>query len=105
MAINLTNQLCISGVVKKLAETRYSPAGIPHTYCWLEHRSRQIQAGLPRQANCTLPLLFSGNQWQPLLSDLSLGSQLEIIGYLAEESVSKGNRRLVVHCQQVSQLD
>lgn len=98
------NQLHLTGVILDLRDTRVSPAGVPHIELLVEHRSRQLEAGLMREARLKIAVRLSGEQWLPMASCLSPGQKVKVSGFLANAS-HRDTERLVLHAQALEIID
>jgi primosomal replication protein N len=93
------NELVISGKVIELEKPRKSPAGVPHLRFLIEHRSKQIEAGLPRQATCQVSVLASGSAAVTQCQQLSLGQHITARGFVTRSHFKDDAYRLVLHAQ------
>ncbi len=91
----------LGGIVHKAPETRHSPAGIPLTRFTLEHRSRQREAGLARDAFCRIVVICSGEALQQRAERLMVGQQVSVSGFVARADNRQGQSLLVLHAQQL----
>ncbi len=97
----LDNHLVLAGVVGDSPQTRYTPAGIPITSFYLQHRSVQQEAGHTREAVCTLQVLISGESLQEKVQGLEQGSNIRISGFICRANCRQGEYRLVLHGQHI----
>lgn len=95
----------ISGWVCTPPELRYSPAGIPVGQFALEHRSRQTEAGLPREAYCRVGVVASGEALRGKVESLALGSLVRVTGFLSRTRNRRGESRLVLHVIEIDLID
>lgn len=95
------NRLIIAGTVVRAPETRYSPAGIPISRFALEHQSRQVEAGMPRDAVCRMMVIAAGEALHSTVSVLALGSRVRVSGFLSRADHRTGEDRLVLHAQAI----
>jgi primosomal replication protein N len=100
----LHNQLVLSGVVCKAPETRYNPAGIPLTRLSVEHRSRQIEAGLEREAYCRIVVIATGQELSKKAQALSQGQAVKVAGFISRADSRQGQAMLVLHAQALQGL-
>lgn len=95
------NDLILSGVVTEVFGLRYSPAGIPHFSFMLEHRSRQEEAGTPREVLCRIKVEARGpiaDQW----SQLQISQRLKVSGFLSRKNYKdSAATQLVLHARQI----
>lgn len=97
------NQLKINGTVLEVNPIRYTPAGIAILELTLEHESIVQQASInqQRQVQLNLSVVAMGDM-ALLLSDLTLGTQLQVSGFLAP--ARKNSSKLVLHIQQANRI-
>ncbi len=94
----------LAGAVCKAPETRYNPAGIPLTRFSLEHRSRQTEAGLEREAYCRIVVIASGKMLSKKAEALSEGQVVSINGFIARADSRQGQAKIVLHAQAIQIL-
>jgi primosomal replication protein N len=99
------NHLLIAGRVLEAAQIRYSPAGLPIARFPLEHQSRQLEAGIEREARCRIPVLACGELLVRSVSRLNSGATVRISGFLARSDYRQGEARLVLHAQHIELLE
>ncbi len=99
---NIRNQLEIEGVLSELGVLRHSPAGLPILSCALEHGSRQVEAGIPREVKLELQAVALGDMAHQL-SRIPLGSHLRLSGFLAARSML--SRMPVLHIATIEFLE
>lgn len=92
------NSLALVAVVVQVQNLRYTPAGIPVLNLVLEHESRQIEAGTPRQVNLQMRAVVFGDMANTLSRE-PLMQAMEFHGFLAHARASKG---VVFHIQSFS---
>ena len=100
----MDNHVLLGGVVSRVSETRYSPAGIPITRLTLNHRSAQQEAGLPREARCRLLVLVCGQALQANVQALLPGHHIRVQGFLTRADHHHGEARLVLHATAIEPL-
>jgi primosomal replication protein N len=98
------NRLVISGALANRPETRYSPAGIPITRFTLRHESLQQEAGMQRQAICTIAVMASGQEMLETTKELQSGQQIRISGFLSRANNRQGENRLILHAERIEPL-
>ncbi len=76
---------------------RWSPGGIPILGATVQHRSTQIEAGIPRDVTLELPIRAAG-QLAERLDRVALGASLSIQGFLAPRS--RNGKGLILHLTQ-----
>lgn len=91
----------MAGTVFANPVRKKSPAGIPHCYLLLEHRSIQQEAGLSRQAYCRLTVVASGLESQKQTEHLVLGSNIKVSGFLTYQTNRNGESKLVLHADNI----
>ena len=94
----------LTGLVCKTPETRYNPAGIPITRFSLEHRSRQVEAGLEREAYCRIIVMAAGTELSKTAQQLSEGTEVTVTGFIARADNRQGQAKLVLHAHTLQQL-
>lgn len=99
------NVLVIAGHVVKVPRTRVSPGGIPITRFLLDHESRQMEAGLPREVRCRIAVVASGGDLQAAATGLTPGRPLRVTGFLARSGYRDSELRIVLHAQRIEYLD
>ena len=92
-----TNRLTITGQVVDVGSRRVSPAGIPQQRITIEHRSRQVEAGIPREARCRIDVKMVGEELALLARSLSTGQQVEVEGFLTRSGFKGSEASIVVH--------
>ncbi|WP_162045473.1 primosomal replication protein N [Vibrio taketomensis] len=100
----MTNRMELSGTVAKSPIRRKSPSGIEHCQFWLEHRSTVIEADLPRQVYCRIPVVISGARSTALTQDLVQGSNIKVGGFVAYQTGRNGVGKLVLHADNITQI-
>ncbi len=100
----MENQLVLQGALLKAPKRSTSPAGVPHCFFEIEHRSNQLEAGFNRQAWLRLGVVVSGEASQHLTHDLSIGSQVRVSGFLTSHKTSSGLGRLVLHANHIEKI-
>lgn len=99
------NQVVITGVVIEVESQRVSPGGVAHQRIMLQHRSRQEEAGQPREVFCRLLTELRGElvaRAQPL----QVNDRIEVRGFLARASYKDDTgTRLVLHATDIRKND
>ena len=93
------------GVVTHEPKRSKSPNGVEHCRFWLEHRSEQIESGLPRQAWLKMPIQISGNQLVEKTQSITVGNKVLIQGFLTTHQLNNGSTQLVLHAEQIEFID
>lgn len=97
-----SNQLVLSGTVTEIDGLRYTPAGVPHCSFMLEHRSRQEEAGAPREVLCRIKVEARGQEITVQCENLSVSDRVLVTGFLSRISYKDTSAtRLVLHAQQI----
>lgn len=97
-----SNQLVISGVVIERKPLRITPGGVPIRTLLLEHRSRQVEVGTPREVFCRINVEIRGTNLQELVESLQLGSRITVTGFLARSGYKdEEGVRLNLHAQHI----
>ena len=103
--LNVDNRLSLIGRVTELPKRTKSPNGIEHCRIWLEHRSEQTEAGLPRQAWCKMPIQISGKQLIQKTQSITVGNNLLVVGFISSHKQANGLFQLVLHAEQIEFID
>ena len=95
------NQVVISGVVIEVESQRVSPGGVAHQRIMLQHRSRQEEAGQPREVFCRLLTELRG-ELVDKVQPLQVNDRIEVSGFLARASYKDDTgTRLVLHATDI----
>lgn len=97
------NTLRISGILEKQFPPRVSPAGVAHQDILLQHRSRQLEAGVMREARLVLTVHLAG-ELVGQARDLGPGDRIVVSGFLAPASYRE-SEKLVLHAQTLNRQD
>lgn len=97
--------MVITGRVAKPGETRYSPAGLPITRFVLEHSSKQVEAGMPRDVRCRILVFVGGEVLNKNLRALAPGTPIRVRGFLSRANHRQGAARLVLHAEHIETLE
>ena len=89
-----TNLLVIEGVAGRIAELRYTPAGIPLLSFSLQHVSEQDEADMRRRVECEVPVIAMGNIANQA-RQVQEGNVVRVTGFLAKRSLKSA--QLVLH--------
>ncbi|MDT7524496.1 MULTISPECIES: primosomal replication protein N [Idiomarinaceae] len=100
----MQNHFVVSGAVVKPPQLTHSPAGISHLKFVLEHRSEQIEAGLPRRAYVRMVTVVSGALATQWANELNVGSDIQVSGFLNRIEDKNGIGKLVLHAQQLVKI-
>ncbi|WP_117236209.1 primosomal replication protein N [Vibrio maerlii] len=100
----MTNRMELSGTVAKDPIRSQSPAGVEHCRFWLEHRSTVVEANLPRQVYCRMPVVVSGLRSKELTQELVIGSHIKVSGFVAYQTGRNGLGKLVLHADNIIKI-
>lgn len=100
----MTNRIVLSGVLTKGPIRQQSPAGISHCHFVIEHRSQQVEAGLPRQAYCHMQVVMSSQGSENQTQHLALGSHIEVSGFLTYQTNRNGSGKFVLHADHIQDI-
>ncbi|MDH5551899.1 MAG: primosomal replication protein N [Nitrosomonas sp.] len=95
------NQTIICGEINKLAELRYTPAGVAVVEFSIRHQSKQINADTSRQVMCDISAI-AFEQIAMLMIKLKIGARVKLTGFLTKKS--HNNQQLILHVINVTQL-
>ena len=93
------NQLLLTARVAELGALRFTPAGLPALDLKLEHESKVMEAGRPRQVKAALKAVAFGAVAERLATQ-ALGSLWRFRGFLATPGTAK---HPVLHIQDFQQ--
>jgi len=96
------NSFEIDGVLTEVGPVRFSPGGVPVLAGRIEHRSRQIEAGVVREVGVELQVVAVGDKAK-ILALASLGSTARLTGFLAAKSLR--SRAPVLHIDTIEFLE
>jgi primosomal replication protein N len=100
----MTNRMELSGNVARDPIRKLSPAGIPHCQFWLEHRSTVVEANLPRQVYCRMPVVVSGKKLHNITQELVIGSSIKVSGFVTYQTSRNGLGKLVLHAEDITHI-
>lgn len=95
------NCLTIAGQVIGACETRTSPAGIAIARFLLDHRSDQVEAGIPREVRCRIAVMACGEPLVETARRLSAGTRIRVRGFVGRANHREGDPRLVLHAARI----
>jgi primosomal replication protein N len=55
------NKVVLTAVIVEIEALRFTPSGLPAISIWLEHSSKQSEAGLEREVNASLKAVAFGS--------------------------------------------
>ena len=96
-ALRSDNCLILVDQVAGPCETRLTPAGVPISRFVLDHQSGQIEAGLPRQARCRIPVLACGEALALIAEQLPSGAPVRVQGFISRVNYREGEYRVALH--------
>ncbi|MFN6261404.1 MAG: primosomal replication protein N [Chromatiaceae bacterium] len=99
----MDNSLVITGVICRQPDRNESPAGIPHLYLVLEHKSMQVEAGYNRASYLRIHVVVTG-ELSRQSHNLMQGSVVRVQGFLNRHQTRSGQAKLVLHAQQIEIL-
>ena len=102
MQEQVRNSFEIEGVLTEVGALRYSPGGVPVLAGRIEHRSKQVEAGLSRDVELELQVLAVGDKAK-LLAVARLGSAARLTGFFAAKSLR--SRVPVLHIDTIEFLE
>ena len=98
------NRLAITGTVVDVGRSRVSPAGIPQHSLSIEHRSRQVEAGIAREARCRIDVKVAGEALAGTVRQLRTGQRVAVEGFLTRKGFREGDAGIVVHATRIQVL-
>lgn len=101
----MANRLELDGRVVRAPDIRYSPAGIPITRFVLEHRSRQVEAGLSREVYCRIGVVACGEDLAPKAKAFGTDDRVRVSGFIERTTNRQGEPRLVLHAVEIEPID
>jgi primosomal replication protein N len=96
------NELRLDARLAELLPLRRTPAGIPVANCVLVHESKQMEAGLVRDASVELQAVAIGDL-AGLLANAAPGMRVAVTGFLAAKSMR--SRAPVLHLNKIEFLE
>ena len=102
MQAQVRNSFEIHGVLTEGGALRHSPGGVPLLAGRIEHRSKQVEAGLSRDVELELQVLAVGDKAK-LLAVARLGSAARLTGFFAAKSLR--SRVPVLHIDTIEFLE
>jgi primosomal replication protein N len=98
------NCLTIAGQVAESSGVRTTPAGVPIGQFLLDHHSGQVEAGVPREVRCRIPVVACGEPLARTAGRLAPGDRVCIRGFVGRANYRQGESRLVLHAAQIDVL-
>ena len=94
--------MALSGTITEVQGLRYTPAGVSHFGFMLEHRSRQQEAGVPREVLCRIRVEARGADVVAQCQSLAVSDRVRVEGFLSRSSYrDSAATQLVLHAQHV----
>jgi len=81
----------LTGIVASLEKVALTPAGVPRQRLWLEHRSRQLEDGHPREVQARIAVILAGGMTRQA-QGLKEGQRIKVTGCLSRAGY-KGDAR------------
>ena len=85
------NHCELTGVIATLEKVALTPAGVPRQRFWLEHRSRQLEDGHPREVQARIAVMLVGSMTRQA-QGLEQGQRIKVTGCLSRAGY-KGEAR------------
>lgn len=101
----IDNCLILSGTVATSLKQSRSPIGIPTYSFYLEHRSKQQEVNLERQAWCKIQVILAGDQFSYLTQHIMVGVNVRVQGFIHTHKDFNGLNQLVLHTEQIEFID
>ncbi|AWI50082.1 MULTISPECIES: primosomal replication protein N [Actinobacillus] len=101
----IENRLKLTGQIVSALKQNRSPLGILNSSFWLEHQSKQIEAGLERRVWCKIQVVLNGNQFSLITQQINLGKQVSVEGFLHSHKDYNGLNQLVLHAERIEFID
>ncbi len=102
--MNPVNRVLIDGTVLSIAETRYSPAGVPITKLVLSHCSKQPEGDRLKQVQCQVTVQVIGSEHAPVLATLREGDAVSIQGFLLRNAYREDHAWLKVQALALTKI-
>ena len=99
------NELVFTGQILKTAEVRTTPAGIRIARFVLAHRSRRSEAGQPRDVQCRLSVVASGQALTAGITEHSPGTWLKVKGFLSRAGYRAADARIELHALEIQTVN
>ena len=96
------NSCTVTGVVAAIEAPKRTPAGVSRQRFWLEHRSRQLELGQPREVQARMAVLLIGDDLVRQGERLNEGQRIRVTGFIARAGFKGDARdRLELHAIQL----
>jgi primosomal replication protein N len=99
------NELVFTGQLLKTAEVRTTPAGIRIARFKLSHRSRRREAGQPREVQCRLSVVVSGQALTVGITEYLPGTWLKVKGFLSRPGYRAADARIELHALEIQTVN
>jgi primosomal replication protein N len=99
------NELVFTGQLLKTVEVRTTPAGIRIARFVLAHRSRRHEAGQPREVQCRLSVVASGQILTAGITQHSQGTCLKVKGFLSRAGYRAADTRIELHALEIQAVN
>jgi primosomal replication protein N len=103
--LSVENCLILSGTIASSIKQSLSPIGIPTYSFYLEHRSKQQEVNLERQAWCKIQVILAGDQFSYLTQHIMVGVNVRVQGFIHTHKDFNGLNQLVLHTEQIEFID
>ena len=81
---------------------RVTPGGMQIRTLMLEHRSRQVEVGVPREVFGRVRVEVRGTELQPLVESLQVGRRITVTGFIARSGYKdEDGIQLNLHAQHI----
>lgn len=97
------NRLVLSGTILKTPIRKMSPSGVSLCQFYLEHVSEQIEAKLPRQSWCVMPVIVTDSN--ELTHSIKKGSKVLVDGFISSHKKHNNTQQLVLHASEIKLID
>ena len=100
----MRNEVVLDGIVIRIAETRFSPAGVPLMQLTLGHDAMHEEAGHPRRVRFQVRVMAVGESLRPVVERLARGDRIRVRGMLTRKDYRSEDTDLVLHAHQMERL-
>jgi primosomal replication protein N len=95
------NELVLTGQLRRAAEVRTTPAGIPIARFVLVHRSRRKESGRMRDVECRIMVVASGAGLAKAIAGYPAGSWCRVRGFLSRAGYRAPDMRVELHALEI----
>ena len=99
------NELILTGQLRRAAEVRTTPAGIPIARFVLAHRSRRKESGRVRDVECRIMVVASGAGLAKTIAGHPAGSWCRVRGFLSRAGYRAPDLRIELHALEIQTAD